>query len=944
MPILVVVLSLPFLYILIRKPILRRLAIRNAVRRPRESLLVIAGSLLGTAIMTGSFVIGDTFDASIRATAHQQLGPTDEIVSASGLESADELAAAFDGFEDDDVDGLLPVAVANAASATTSEPRRAEPRVQILETDFDAARNFGGDPSATGMDGSTPPPGEAAIVDDLASALEIAIGDELEVFAYGTSTRLRVSDVLPQEGVAGFWRGPENTSYNVWVAPGTIADLVSRATTEGDPPQSTMLVSNRGDVESGAALSDSVTKTLEAQVAGMTANVDARKQRVLDQADEAGKSLTQLYTSLGMFAILAGILLLVNIFFMLADERKSELGMLRAVGLRRRSLVGAFALEGWCYALVSALVGTFVGLGLGRVIMAGASRIFSSGDEEFRLDLTWHYEWSSVLQGLAIGFTISLLTVFVTSIRLSRFNIIQAIRDITETAQKRPRKRSLYFGLALAFLGLFMTTTGINSKAWLPFVLGPVFVFVGIGPALVRNLPRNPVLSVLGTLTLFWGVICVSAANVLDMDFDVPIFVLQGLILVGAAVVGVSQHQHAIGQFVGRFARRSLSIRLGLAYPLARRFRTSMTLGMFALVVFILVYVSILSAMFVSQTDNFAEDLSGGFNTIVSSNASNPVSMDDLATTNGVEKVAPLITRVAEIGRGDEDPEPWPMTAFDQSLIDGGVPELEDRGSYPDDAAAYQAVLDDPSLAIVDEFFLSQGAGPPQEELDIDDEFTVRDLVTGRQQTFTVAAIGPNDFVFNGGWMAADAARDVFGDQAVANRAYVLADDPDQFAAEFQGRTIDNGGEADPIRDLVDEAFAQQTQFFILMRGYLALGLIIGVAGIGVIMVRAVRERRRQVGVLRALGFEAPAVRSTFVVESTFVAVEGVLIGVVLACVTAASITLTDEFGEGMKFVLPILSIVVLMAATVAFTLLATFAPARAAAKIKPAVALRIAD
>ena len=84
--------------------------------------------------------------------------------------------------------------------------------------------------------------------------------------------------------------------------------------------------------------------------------------------------------------------------------------------------------------------------------------------------------------------------------------------------------------------------------------------------------------------------------------------------------------------------------------------------------------------------------------------------------------------------------------------------------------------------------------------------------------------------------------------------------------------------------------------------------------------------------------------RSTFVVESTFVAAEGVLIGVVLACVTAASITLTDEFGEDMRFVLPILSIVVLMAATVAFTLLATSAPARAAAKIKPAVALRIAD
>ena len=72
---------------------------------------------------------------------------------------------------------------------------------------------------------------------------------------------------------------------------------------------------------------------------------------MLDRAERSGQSLSRLYTSLGTFAVLAGILLLVNIFFMLADERKSELGMLRAVGLRRRSLVGAFAAEGWCYAV-----------------------------------------------------------------------------------------------------------------------------------------------------------------------------------------------------------------------------------------------------------------------------------------------------------------------------------------------------------------------------------------------------------------------------------------------------------------------------------------------------------------------------------------------------------------------------------------------------------------
>src|SRR2546423_546290 len=56
-----------------------RLAIRNAMRRKGEALLVILGSLLGTAIITSSFVVGDTLHATIVDEARTRLGPIDEI-------------------------------------------------------------------------------------------------------------------------------------------------------------------------------------------------------------------------------------------------------------------------------------------------------------------------------------------------------------------------------------------------------------------------------------------------------------------------------------------------------------------------------------------------------------------------------------------------------------------------------------------------------------------------------------------------------------------------------------------------------------------------------------------------------------------------------------------------------------------------------------------------
>src|SRR6186997_2471254 len=112
---LVAVLSLPFLAILVRRPVLRRLAFRNAVRRPREAALVVLGSLLGAAIITGSAVVGDTMDASIRQVARTHLGPIDELVTAQSPAEQTRLLRLLRPLESGDVDGVLGFATIEAA-------------------------------------------------------------------------------------------------------------------------------------------------------------------------------------------------------------------------------------------------------------------------------------------------------------------------------------------------------------------------------------------------------------------------------------------------------------------------------------------------------------------------------------------------------------------------------------------------------------------------------------------------------------------------------------------------------------------------------------------------------------------------------------------------------------------------------------------------------------
>ena len=258
-----------------------------------------------------------------------------------------------------------------------------QPRAQLLEVDFAAARAFGPDPTITGFEGDTPQSGHAAITVDHARKLNLAGGDTATVFAFGQQLQLAIDRVLPRRGVAGYWTiDGRQQSYNVLVAPGTISSLVERASaasTSADiagfvPPEVIVAVSNIGGVESGAQRTTAASVAIDALVGSLDLRAVPAKKALLELADKNGKGLSQLYFTIGMFAVAAGVMLLVNIFVMLADERRSELGMLRAVGMRRAPLIGAFALEGWFYAPTSAFLGALAGIGGGRVIAWRATK------------------------------------------------------------------------------------------------------------------------------------------------------------------------------------------------------------------------------------------------------------------------------------------------------------------------------------------------------------------------------------------------------------------------------------------------------------------------------------------------------------------------------------------------------------------------------------------
>ena len=150
--------------------------------------------------------------------------------------------------------------------------------------------------------------------------------------------------------------------------------------------------------------------------------------------------------------------------------------------------------------------------------------------------------------------------------------------------------------------------------------------------------------------------------------------------------------------------------------------------------------------------------------------------------------------------------------------------------------------------------------------------------------------------------------------------------------------------QAESIQKVLDDMLAANRTFNRLIQGFMGLGLIVGVAALGVISARAVVERRQQIGVLRAIGFRRGMVQAVFLIESSFIALTSILVGTLLGLVLAADIvrdTQKQPSWENLTLVVPWGSFALIFLLVYVVALAATFVPALRASRIRPAEALR---
>ncbi|MFQ5472973.1 MAG: ABC transporter permease, partial [Dehalococcoidia bacterium] len=816
--------------------------------------------------------------------------------------------------------------------------------------------------------------------------------------------------------------------------------------------------------------------------------------------------LATFFLLFGLFSIAAGVLLIVMIFVMLAAERKSEMGMARAVGTKRSHLVEMFMSEGMAYNVIAAMVGAALGILLSFGITAIMARIFS----EFDFNIQAHVTLRTVIISYSLGVVLTFMTVVFSSWRVSNLNIVAAIRDLPDDIKTNPEDRTLrgylrsllntsVVGFAsltalllaprlasvapilliLAVIGLVGPFVFMLRSHWVslpnaersvtnpdripvwPLILAPVYVpallvvrftrnrqpsslpiwlvlagivFVPLGLVLVTLQDRGRRISwapgigtfliIIGAIFVQWGLdedmafqfafgFSVSAVGIalvirffgapprlafsgmgalllllwgftaggrLDpivgrLEGDAEMFFLSGVAMVTASTFVFMYNADVILTFVSRLGGLASTIlpamRTAVAYPLANKFRTGMTMVMISLVVFALTMMSTMNLNF--DRLFLADSARGGWDVVVDENPNNPITsvrlalrdagstVQDSFRSEGVLKFADesIVAEVmSELAPDELEFHEYPIIGVNDGFIDGGEVPLSARAvGFVSDADVWQAFKTRDDVAVVDAFTLEGGGLFDDVSFPIDGiesdatEFEpitleVRDFFGGGRTR--VEVIGVIDFgasqSFLGVFIPQSAFVRTFGLGEFARHMIGLEDpgDSKDVAREIEATLFETGAQADSLKEQIDDAQALNRNFFRLMQGFMALGLLVGIAAVGVIAFRTVVERRQQIGMLRAIGYKRSTVALSFLMESSFITLLSVVSGIGLALWLSYFLITSDEFpGEGNAYHIPWLQIIGIGLFTLIASVVMTLIPSRQAASVPTAEALR---
>ncbi len=190
------------------------------------------------------------------------------------------------------------------------------------------------------------------------------------------------------------------------------------------------------------------------------------------------------FNLLGFLALFMGGFIIFNTFRTIVAERRHDIGLLRAIGASRRTIIALILTEG----ILQGVLGTAIGMALGYLMGASMVALYSSVVQSFL-----HLQIGApvidptlIVLTIILGVGVTLVAGLLPALSASRVTPLEALRPaaVEVEAGKRISKRTIIgmMMIGVAVLGLVSGNIRFVALGGLSFLIG----LVSVAPALVR--------------------------------------------------------------------------------------------------------------------------------------------------------------------------------------------------------------------------------------------------------------------------------------------------------------------------------------------------------------------------------------------------------------------------------------------------------------------------
>ncbi len=284
---------------------------------------------------------------------------------------------------------------------------------------------------------------ETVVSKQYAQDKNLHIGEELVFSALGGVERLKIVGILSDEGAAT-------------INDGDVAFVsldVAQQIFDMDDQLSEIAVRSQEAYRSDSQALEMLKEDLQARL-----GKDASAIYPSGRGDLVPRMLDTYQMGLTFFSIIAvfvGAFLIYNTFSMTIVERTQEIGMLRAIGMRRVQILGMVLFEAFVLSILGSLLGIAGGMLLSRGLMRMLGALVSSNNTVLSLTP------EALLMSVGLGLVVTLVAALLPALQATRISPLQALR-VRSQVSSRIRPLVWCTGLVLVFAAWF----GLYRAEW----------------------------------------------------------------------------------------------------------------------------------------------------------------------------------------------------------------------------------------------------------------------------------------------------------------------------------------------------------------------------------------------------------------------------------------------------------------------------------------------